>query len=208
MATMQKPKRLRPDLIPPVGAVPVGLHTDGRMIYEMQVRDHEATAATKVQIKDAKGEPLFRKDAQGNPYPVMTVSKEIMRTSRFVLTRSPAGKVSSQEGFEPSKAEIAQDKMAADRNKFLDSLAEQAAKRGLSPEDLVSRLLDPIKEAGPGQVLIEEDYPIHRGGNAWILSSGTNFYGNRKGAEKAEKQVSDKSFEAEPVEVEALSGEF
>ena len=208
MATMQKPKRLRPDLIPPAGAVPVGLHSDGRMIYEMQVRDHEATAATREQIKDMRGEPLYRKDAQGNPYPVMAVKKEIKRTSRFVLNRSPAGKVGMQEGFEPSKAELAQDKMAADRNKFTELLAVEATKRGLSPEDLVARLLDPIKEAGPGQVLIEEDYPIHRGGNAWILSSGTNFYGNRKGAEKAEKEVSKKSFDAPQVEVEALSGEF
>ena len=208
MAKMQTAKRLRPDLIPPKGAMPVGLHDDGRMIYEMEVRDHEATHATRAQITDAKGEPLYRKDAQGNPYPVMMIKKEVMRTSRFVLTRSPAGRVIMQEGFEPSKDELQRDKLAADKNKFTDMLAAAAAERGLEPGDLIARLLDPIKEAGPGQVLVEQDYPIHRGGNAWILSSGGNFYGKRKGAEKAEAEVSKKSFEAPPVEVEALSKEF
>jgi hypothetical protein len=72
---------------------------------------------------------------------------------------------------------------------------------------LIARLIDPIKEAGPGQVLVEEDYPIHRGGQAWILSNGDTFNGTRRGAEEAESNVSGKSFDAPEVEVEAVEEE-
>lgn len=201
--TLSRIRRLRPDLIPPRGAKPVGLHDDGRMIYQMERRDHEATKKNREQVTAPNGEPLFRRDANGEPYPVMR-AKPVTYMAEFVLERSPAGAVFLNENFRASEQEKEQDRLAKVRNQFGEVLAKTAVERGLSAEELIARLLDPIKEAGPGQVLVEEDYPIHRGGSAWILSNGDTFHGKRHGAQEAESAVSGKQFGTPEVEVEPV----
>lgn len=200
-ARLAKIKRLKPDLIPPRGSKPVGLHSDGRMIYEMERRDHEKSKKNRVVVKGADGAPLMRKDAFGNQYPVMRI-EPVSYMARFVLERSPSGAVFIQEHFEQSKDEKSADQVAKMRNEFSDLLAKTAVERGLTAEQMIARLLDPIRDAGPGQVLIEENYPIHRGGKAWILSNGETYYGNRRGAQTAESKASGKKFDEVPeVEV-------
>jgi hypothetical protein len=206
VASLPKIRRLNPDLVPPREAKPVGLHDDGRMIYEMERRDLVATKKNKVQVIGPDGEPLFRRDGQGEPYPVMR-TEPVSYTSRFVLERSPSGAVFMNEHFEATESDRELDRAKAMESAFSEILAKTAIERGLSAEDLIARLIDPIKEAGPGQVLVEEDYPIHRGGQAWILSNGDTFNGTRRGAEEAESNVSGKSFDAPEVEVEAVEEE-
>ena len=199
--TLQRMRKLRPDMVPPRGAVPIGLHDDGRMIYEMDRRDHAASKNNKVQVMGPDGEPLFRKAADGQAYPVMRL-KPVTYKAQFVLERSHSGAVFINENFRASEDEKQRDQANKIRNDFGELLAQTAVERGLSAEELIERLLDaPIKEVKPGQVLVEENYPIHRGGTAWILSNGDTFHGVRKGAQEAETAVSGKTFTTGDAEI-------
>ena len=93
---------IRPELIAPRGAVPVGVHSDGRTIYEQERFDIKATVDSKTQVIDpATGKKKWRKHPTTGEslYPVMK-TKAVYSTVRFVLDRSPRGKVTINPFFE------------------------------------------------------------------------------------------------------------
>ena len=174
---------LRPELIPPRESKAVGIHSDGRTIYEMDKFDIEATVANKKQVMDPDGEPHWRKHPTTGEklYPVMS-NKPIFSTVRFVLERSPRGHVRMDEHFEGSAEDRARDEKKKKVTEFSDRLAELAAERGVDPEAVIEK---GIEEAG-GEPEEAIPYPQHKGGGHWLLSNGTSQRGNRQEAELAE----------------------
>ena len=179
-------KAVRPDLVPARDARPIGTHSDGRMIFEAERRDMEATKNNKVPVLDALGNPVFRKDANGQEYPVMR-AQPVMKTVQFVLERSPSGKVREVYNFKQTQDEKVADAAKVMQKEFASQLAREATRRGMTAEDMIGRLLEPLEGA---EVSAERaKYPIHRHGPHWILSNGENFQGNKKAAMHAEALV-------------------
>jgi hypothetical protein len=174
---------LRPELIPPRESKAVGIHTDGRTIYEMEKFDIEATVASKKQVMDPDGEPQWRKHPTTGEklYPVMS-SQPVFSTVRFVLDRSPRGHVRMDENFEGTPESIARDTKAKKVREFSDKLAELATERGVDPEAVIEKV---IEEAG-GEPEEAIPYPQHKGGGHWLLSNGTSHRGSKEDAHIAE----------------------
>jgi len=174
---------LRPELIPPREAKAVGIHTDGRTIYEMEKFDVEATTANKTQVIDSDGEPQWRKHPTTGEklYPVMS-TESVFYTSRFVLERSPRGHVRMDENFESTPESLARDAKAQKSREFSDKLAELAIERGVDPEAVIEKVME---EAG-GEPEEAIPYPQHRGGGHWLLSNGTSHRGSKEDAQIAE----------------------
>ncbi len=200
VSNLAKIRRLKPELIPPRDAKPVGVHTDGRVIYEMQRLDLQATASNKVPEKD----PLTGEDAwvkhptTGEPLYKKMRAQPVYYMSRFVLEGSPAGKVTMNEHFEVTPEEAAADQAARDRQAFGDRLAEIAVERGLSPDDLVTRIIDglsaPVLSESlqePSEDLPPTEFPYHQGAGYWLLSNGERIRGKRAVAEEAENALQE-----------------
>jgi len=169
--------------VPPREAKAVGLHDDGRMIYEMERRDLVATKKNKVQVIGPDGEPLFRRDGQGEPYPVMR-TEPVSYTSRFVLERSPSGAVFMNENFEATESDRELDRAKAMESAFSEILAKTAIERGLSAEDLIARLIDPIKEAGPVRCWSKRITPSTEAGRRGFFLTATRSTGQGEGQRK------------------------
>ena len=176
--------KLRPALIPPREARPVGVHDDGRTIYEMEKFDLEATVANKRQAIDPEtSEPMYRKHPTTGEklYPVM-VTESVFSTVRFVLERSPRGHVRMDQNFEGTPEEKAADTKKQKASDFSEKLAQLAAERGVDPEAVIEKVMEEA-EGEPQEAL---PYPQHRGGGHWLLSNGTSHRGSREDAEIAE----------------------
>lgn len=186
------------ELIPPEGAKPVGVHTDGRVIYEMKIPDLTKIAKNKVHVTDPEtGEPLYKKHPNTGEkmYPIMRAVPHF-RIQRFVLQRDGHGNVYKRENFEPTPEEISFLKKLQEKREFSERLADIAVERGISADELVLRMLgasDTVQNK-PGQVTVnvpEEDleYPHYRGGGHWTLSDGSAFRGSRDAAMAAESTI-------------------
>ena len=161
----QKKIRL-PELIPPHGAKPVGVHEPtGKIIYEMEVLDIAAGQAAKTQKIGLDGELLWKKHPTTGEavYPIFNKPPEIYRTKRFILNGTQGQAVKLVENFEESKADIAErtqrDKVAS----FTADLANEAVKRGFdSAADMMDRLFQdklavpPVAEANETPEQAEE----------------------------------------------------
>ena len=105
---------LRPELIPPREAKPVGIHSDGRTIYEMEKYDIEASVQNKTPVLDPDTKnPKWRKHPTTGEklYPVMQ-SNPVFSLVRFVLERSPRGHVRMDQNFEGTAEERIRDAKA------------------------------------------------------------------------------------------------
>ena len=175
--------QLRPELIPPRESTAVGVHSDGRTIYEMEKFDIEATTANKTQVMDPDGEPQWRKHPTTGEklYPVMT-TKPVYRTIKFVLERSPRGHVRIVENFEGTVEERDRDSKKKKAAEFSEKLAELATERGIDPEAVLQKVME--EAAGEPEEAIP--YPQHKGGGHWLLSNGTTHRGNKEEAQIAE----------------------
>ena len=174
---------LRPELIPPRESKAVGIHSDGRTIYEMEKFDIKGTVANKKQVMDHDGNPRWRMHPTTGEklYPVM-FSAPVFYTSRFVLERSPRGHVRMDENFEGTPESVARDAKAKKVAEFSEKLAELATERGVDPAAVIDKV---IEEAG-GEPEEAIPYPQHKGGGHWLLSNGTSHRGNREDADIAE----------------------
>ena len=204
---LQKIRGIKPDL---AGAVPreaeaVGIHSDGRIIYEMKRYDVAATKAKKKRAIDpTTGEPAWEMHpTTGAPmYPKYVVSP-VYRTSRFVLEASPRGKVSMNENFEESaEAKAAMERKRAEKE-FADQLAQEATLRGITAGDIVARIVDGLGDFSTSARSYKSDsqahtsdsgdadqaYPRHKGGRYWELSDGSTIEGKRADAESAESAL-------------------
>jgi len=144
---MPKIPPIKSELIPPRGAQHVGIHEDGRIIYEMKVFDVDSTKAAKTVKLDAKGEEVWAKHPTTgeNLYPVL-VTTPYFKTIRFVLFNDGNGNVRLQQGFETSaedRAELAQIKA---RQAFAADLSEEAVRRGLTARELVGKILGEVAD--------------------------------------------------------------
>jgi len=175
--------KLRPELIPPRESHPIGVHTDGRTIYEMEKFDIEATTANKKQVLDPDGKPQWRKHPTTGEklYPVM-VSTPVYRTVKFVLDRSPRGHVRMDEHFEGTAESRTRDAKKKKATDFSDRLAELAAESGVNAEDVLAKVIEEAK-GKPEEAI---PYPQHKGGGHWLLSNGTSHRGSKEDAQIAE----------------------
>ena len=175
---------LRPELIPPREAKPVGIHSDGRTIYEMEKYDIEASVQNKTPVLDPDtGDPKWRKHPTTGEklYPVMQANP-VFSTVRFVLERSPRGHVRMDQNFEGTAEERTRDAKAQKAKDFVKELSELAADRGVDPEAVIDKVIEEAK----GEPVEAIPYPHHKGGGHWVLSNGTTKRGNREEAELAE----------------------
>lgn len=193
--------RIKPhatELIPPEGAKPVGVHSDGRVIYEMEIPDLTRIAKNKVHVTDPEtGEPLYKKHPNTGEkmYPILK-SVPFFRKQRFVLNRDGHGNVYKHENFEPTPEEISHLAKLREKREFSERLADLAVERGISADELVLRMLgvsDTVSNK-PGEVTIkvpeeELEYPHYRGGGHWTLSDGSSFRGSRDAAMAAESTL-------------------
>tara|TARA_Y100000310_G_scaffold273098_1_gene288388 strand:- start:3042 stop:3536 length:495 start_codon:yes stop_codon:yes gene_type:complete len=129
-------KKVRlPDLVPPTGAKPVGVHEPtGKVIYEMEVLDVETMQAKKKQKIDYEGNPVFKKhpttgEAQ---YPIFQLPEPIFRTKRFILQAGPSQKVAMVENFAETPDEIAERTERQKVESFTADLASEAVRRGFT----------------------------------------------------------------------------
>ena len=176
--------QLRPELIPPREASPVGIHSDGRTIYEMDKFDVEATVANKKPAIDPDtGKAQWRKHPTTGEklYPVMT-TEAVYSTVRFVLERSPRGHVRMDQNFEGTAEEKALDAKKRKANEFSEKLADLAAERGVDPEDVLAKVMEE-SEGDPEEAI---PYPQHKGGGHWLLSNGMTHRGSKEDAQVAE----------------------
>ena len=178
---------IRPELIAPRGAIPVGVHLDGRTIYEQERFDIKATVDSKTQVLDpATGKKKWRKHPTTGEslYPIMK-TKAVYNTVRFVLDRSPRGKVSINPFFEGSNEERDADARKVKAREFSEKLAELAADRGVDPESVINKVM----EEAAGSVQDALPYPQHKGGGHWLLSDLTTMRGSRDEADIAEAAI-------------------
>jgi hypothetical protein len=139
----QKKVRL-PELIPPQGAKPVGVHgPTGKIIYEMEVRDIAAGRAAKTQKIGPDGEPMYKKHATTGEimYPIFDRPPVIFRTSRFILIGTQSQGVKMVENFEESREDIAERTQRDKVANFTEDLANEAVKRGF---DSASEMMDQL----------------------------------------------------------------
>lgn len=150
-----QPRPLIAPLIPPRGAKQVGVHDDGgsgKIIYEMRVFDPDTTKANKRQKVDAlTGEPMWRKHPTTgeNVYPIMEI-EPVFRNKRFILVADKNGRVRMQENFELSPSDIAEREQLERKHSFLEDLALEASKRGVTARELVNEIIGEVTE--PGEV--------------------------------------------------------
>lgn len=210
-------KGLRPPVVPPRDpktgqrAKVVGVTEDGDTIYVSHLPDHgrrrEARAEKnengdpKYQRVGPDGELVFRKDVNGEVYPVIDVPP-FWKEEKFILVSSPRGHVRKRPFREPSEAEKAEAQAREYADQFLDRVKERAIQQGVTPEELVDRLLggDGAPAAVEAVPEAEDDddfqslpsgteFPHHKGGGNWYLSDGSSFRGKKEDAIAAEAQL-------------------
>lgn len=152
----QKKIRL-PELIPPQGAKPVGVHeATGKIIYEMQVLDIAAGLAAKTQKIGPDGEPVFKKHPTTGEavYPVFNNPPEIYRTKRFILNGTQSQGVKLVENFEESREDIAERTQRDKVANFTADLANEAVRRGF---DSAAEMMDQLFQDKATPEAVEPD---------------------------------------------------
>ena len=174
---------LKPDLVPPRGAVPSGVHTDGRTIFKLERYSLSKSLATKRQKLDEKGKPEFKKHPTTGEkvYPIM-VRDAVTEEIEFVLQRSPRGKVSLLQDFREREEDVVIREARVRTDAFNTELTRLAVERGVSPESVINTIMQQT-DANAEAAL---PYPHHRGGGHWRLSNNTTVRGTKEEAEVAE----------------------
>lgn len=186
--------------VPPTGSVIVGQHTDGRPIYEIEIRE---PVGSEPAIRDGK-EVWIRHPQTGEPIRQVFRTKYRARRRRFIIETLPNGTAFPNYHFEASPEE----KARIDRQKKAQALQaaffERAAQRGISdPDALLSALFREGDEQAPPPdgvpaVATDEDgnefaYPRMVGPGLWELSNGDRMRGKKVDALEAEAALHETS---------------
>lgn len=167
---MQNAAVITPDLIPPRDVVtgelarPTGTTHGSLIVYEAHFLDHEKTyhEDNRVAVIDRKtGKQMTRKGEDGH-YPIYRFPMRFTKRP-FVLERSPQGEVRMNFHFRPTAEEVEGRRQATLTGEFGQRLAQEAVKRGLTPEQLIASLIDDVQDkveadtaADPGRPALVE----------------------------------------------------
>jgi hypothetical protein len=202
-ATLPKIKPLIVDVEPPEGAVIVGRTPDGRPIYKRS-RMMAGPASVK---KDRDGNDVMKKHpTTGEPaYTIMTRGPAVMETMLIVPNQQGNGNLSWEEWHMPTEEELAAER----RNRAIESakneLAAEIVDSGLTVrqfvEEIARRRVEsaatpsapaaeaPVAAPAPENVPVVYGFPIHKHGNVWQLSDGSEFKGKKVDAQKADEAL-------------------
>ena len=112
------------------------------IVYRMSFPDLEATKdpSNRVAVPNPEtGKQLVREGYEG-PYRVWA-KPTIFKEEDFILERAPSGEVRINRGFRPTEEEQLHEQQQRLVSEYESVLVREAIKRGISPADLVSRLL-------------------------------------------------------------------
>ena len=180
-------KQIKSDLIPPTdpqtgeSSLPTGevfrdAHGESHIVYVGHFVDLDATASfenRKPVINPEDGKQLTRKAAEG-PYKVWHRGTVFVE-EEFILERGPA-EVRISRNFRPSETEVEQAEEAKLVQDFEKGLAKQAVKRGLTPGQLVDRIMGTLKSDPEPETTVPTSSPSPGAGEPEIIDLGSGWH--------------------------------
>jgi hypothetical protein len=180
--------RLHAALTPPTGATFVK-EAGGNAVYTITRKRSRGVPVMEYDERVGREVQAWKRNSNGDKVVPLYEVELYDETLLFYLESDGQNNVAMVPYVEPSVEELADRDRKRRVAEMKDALAEAVVQAGLTPEQVLQRLMSqppamPEPEPEPEPFLPE--YPKHEAFDRWVLSNGEKFKGSRVEAEAAE----------------------